>query len=360
MKQSAQVAYVRQICASALPAEAVAALLANALPSLVPSAFMFCWTNDCAGNVVAVVGNDSSALAHFSATYPGMQSASTDPSTDPSTESSYKVRLSSGRSAVDNSSNMGHACLASELYERVFRPLGVDSGIRGIAISPRGNSAGIGMLRLRGERKMGEVHERQLAAVLPYIEYALDVCPPEAGVATIYDGKASMMVNARTGERFENAEANRLILLAAGNCVDAENMKRQWVRQLVQNLLTLDAGAGTYTRAELPHFTVQNAFGIFSFRAQWLVSSLRPDRRMVSIDIERQMPRLMRALERIPKLPLSPRQREICVRLADGRSIEEVANALGLRPATMTGYVTDIYERLGVHSRAELIERVLA
>jgi DNA-binding CsgD family transcriptional regulator len=53
--------------------------------------------------------------------------------------------------------------------------------------------------------------------------------------------------------------------------------------------------------------------------------------------------------------PLSPRLRQVLNLLLQGRSEKEVARACDLSKATIHEYVTALYERYGVHSRAELL-----
>jgi DNA-binding CsgD family transcriptional regulator len=58
-------------------------------------------------------------------------------------------------------------------------------------------------------------------------------------------------------------------------------------------------------------------------------------------------------------LRLSPRLRETLDRLLAGDSEKEVARRLGLKRPTIHEYVTELYRRLGVSSRAELLARFL-
>jgi DNA-binding CsgD family transcriptional regulator len=60
------------------------------------------------------------------------------------------------------------------------------------------------------------------------------------------------------------------------------------------------------------------------------------------------------ALER-----LSPRLRQTLRCLMEGDSEKQVAARLGLSPATAHQYVTMLYRRFGVHSRARLLVHIL-
>src|SRR5688572_19751070 len=52
---------------------------------------------------------------------------------------------------------------------------------------------------------------------------------------------------------------------------------------------------------------------------------------------------------------LAPRQRQVLYRLKTGRPEKEIAAELGLSVHTAHGYVTAVYRRFGVNSRAELM-----
>jgi PAS domain S-box-containing protein len=62
--------------------------------------------------------------------------------------------------------------------------------------------------------------------------------------------------------------------------------------------------------------------------------------------------------ERVPELgQLTARQWEILVRLLRGERVSTIARGMFLSPSTVRNYLSAMYQRLGVHSQAELIER---
>jgi DNA-binding NarL/FixJ family response regulator len=54
---------------------------------------------------------------------------------------------------------------------------------------------------------------------------------------------------------------------------------------------------------------------------------------------------------------LSPREREVLHRLADGLTDREIASALGLSPRTVESHVSSVLHKLGVRNRAEAAGR---
>lgn len=55
---------------------------------------------------------------------------------------------------------------------------------------------------------------------------------------------------------------------------------------------------------------------------------------------------------------LSPREQAVFVQLTKGASISEIAEALFLAPGTVRAHTSNIYRKMGVHTRAELFEAV--
>ena len=55
---------------------------------------------------------------------------------------------------------------------------------------------------------------------------------------------------------------------------------------------------------------------------------------------------------------LAPRQRDVLVHLAAGRTVARISQTLTMSENTVASYVKQIYARLGVHSKQELIDFV--
>ncbi len=58
-------------------------------------------------------------------------------------------------------------------------------------------------------------------------------------------------------------------------------------------------------------------------------------------------------------LPLTPREREVLRFLAEGRSNQEIANALSISPRTVATHIHNILGKLGVSSRAAAVAMAL-
>jgi DNA-binding CsgD family transcriptional regulator len=56
---------------------------------------------------------------------------------------------------------------------------------------------------------------------------------------------------------------------------------------------------------------------------------------------------------------LSAREREVVVLLIEGLTNDALADRLGVAPQTIKFHLTNVYRKLGCHSRAEVVARVL-
>ncbi len=60
---------------------------------------------------------------------------------------------------------------------------------------------------------------------------------------------------------------------------------------------------------------------------------------------------------KLPKDSLSPRELEVCQLLVEGLAVKEVAFRCGVSPKTAECHTRNLYKKLGVRSRVELVRR---
>ena len=60
-----------------------------------------------------------------------------------------------------------------------------------------------------------------------------------------------------------------------------------------------------------------------------------------------------------PASPLSPREKEIVIGLVDGLSYKMIADRMSISPETVRFHIKNIYKKLHVHSKAEVIAKSL-
>jgi DNA-binding CsgD family transcriptional regulator len=100
--------------------------------------------------------------------------------------------------------------------------------------------------------------------------------------------------------------------------------------------------------------------GEFILRAYWLGSTDGAEQtRHIGITIERRVPRALALRRRVEDLPLTGREKQLCLLLAHARSRQDLADAMGVSTGTVITHQSSIYAKLGVHSRAELLAALL-
>ena len=65
-------------------------------------------------------------------------------------------------------------------------------------------------------------------------------------------------------------------------------------------------------------------------RAYWLDDDPFAPESLIGIRLQRQEPMILRFVEAMGRLPLSPQQREIALKIAQGKSNQEIAEGLGV------------------------------
>ena len=100
----------------------------------------------------------------------------------------------------------------------------------------------------------------------------------------------------------------------------------------------------------------RNAWGVFVLRAYPI--HLGDARGAFGLTIERWEPRVAALLRVIERLPLTEREKDLCLALAQGRDAVGAATAMGISENTVIAHRRNVYRKLGVSSRSGLIDRL--
>ena len=105
---------------------------------------------------------------------------------------------------------------------------------------------------------------------------------------------------------------------------------------------------------------LQTPWGAFVLRAYWLGATDETEQTsQIGITIERRVPRALALRRRVEDLPLTGREKQLCLLLAHDRSRQDLADVMGVSTGTVITHQSSIYTKLGVHSRAELLAALL-
>ncbi len=249
----------------------------------------------------------------------------------------------------------------SDVYNLIWRPQLRNHLLWARIRDAEGRANGIALSRIVGDAEFSERDEQLLAQLAPYLAHALNA--PLATPAQLIDaGESAVVVVNRGGVvEHESAEGRRLLLLAAHPRIAPGAVDWQGdsvVPAVLANLLYRSDAVAAGRPASPPVIELQNPWGKFVLRAYPMESGGSTANNLVVILIERHIPLKLKLLNAMQSMPLSARQKEVCLLLSEGSSYQNLALRLGVRPNTVIDHVRKIYNKLDVRSHHELLIKV--
>lgn len=166
------------------------------------------------------------------------------------------------------------------------------------------------------------------------------------GEGTLVQGNASSLhLLTRSMQRSFNARTPPLVL---GDAVKGAAL------EVVQRAVSQSRAGDARPVRE----NVDGQWGRFALSA-YLLEDANGSEGRVGIHIRRKEPFMVRLVEAMAKLDLSPQQREVALLLAQGKSNLEIAAALDVTPNTANYHVKQLFARLDAHDRAEAVARIV-
>lgn len=104
---------------------------------------------------------------------------------------------------------------------------------------------------------------------------------------------------------------------------------------------------------------LNSLWGSFEISGYPVIDTLGHRAPQVYLHICWQVPFALKLFHQIPNLRLTQRQEVIALLYATGEPTKTIASILGLSLYTIKEHVHNIFDRLGIHSRAELIKRTI-
>jgi len=241
----------------------------------------------------------------------------------------------------------------SALYAEIWRPQGFRYRVELIVRSRSGQPLGsLVLYRAPGEPCFTAAEEARLLPLLPHLAQALsrDAAPrcapghwqpaPEAAEVLLLD-EAGRVAHASAGAR-------RLLLLAG----PGPGLQPAQPTEEVLAGLHGAARQGSVTRL------VDSPWGRFEFSARRLdaVDPAAPS--WTQVQMRRLEPRDLADERRLQGFELSSGQAAVARLLLKGMAQAEVAQRLNVAPSTVVDHTRKLYQRLGVRSARELVDRV--
>ena len=251
-------------------------------------------------------------------------------------------------------------------YNEVFRPLDAHHVLYGV-IKEQGHAIGqLSLYRPKSARPFSLAQRAELSSVIRYVAHGVSHRARQAGDDAKFqdtDDDAVFLV-ARDGSiRQLSGAAQKLLALATqgelgrdSTLTGIENAARPILQRLATQLRKVLIGETVGP----PSVLLQNPWGRFILRA-YAIGDVSPEAdSSIVINIKRQEPMLLKFVEALNNLDLSPQQREIAVGLAKGASNRAIAQTMGISSNTVAYHVKQLFERLDTHDRAQLIANVMS
>jgi DNA-binding CsgD family transcriptional regulator len=250
----------------------------------------------------------------------------------------------------------------SDVFNLIMRPLGSHDFLR-LIVRESGRARGaVQVVRTSKDPSFTTAERYALAGLQPFIAHAL-TAPKSLDVPLVDSGETELIVANREGKIiYLSRQARRLLMLAAhprigfGSKVPETALLPANVVQICRNLLGIFAGENS---AGAPVYHHRNVWGGFTFRA-YRLDPTDTSSSLVGITLGHQEPLPVKLTRQIGRLPLSPRQAEVCLLIASGHSHTEIAERLGISPHTAIAHSRWIYNKLEVRSRTELVNKLLS
>jgi DNA-binding CsgD family transcriptional regulator len=357
VKQTTVRARVRQLCCLGLPSEMLMASLLPALRELVPSdSAGFFWV-DSRGDMKNLYAErmlpaDVMAL-YFEQFYDGRESAF---------RNGFLERAKSPDGVVATTAEGDFTKTA--YYNEILRKLEAHHVLYGIV---REQGAALGQISLYRSPDAPAFSSREradLSSIMRYVAHGV-----AAGNEAVHDGTATfqdtedealLITDSNGTVRHASEKARRLLLLATTSEVNSASLGAAVNERVSQALRNVCARLGAVERGDdtaPPVITLDSKWGRYVMRAYWLDddhSALAP----VGVRIQRQEPMILRFVQAMGRLPLSPQQREIALMIAQGKSNQEIADGLGVSGNTVAYHIKQLFLKLDVHDRAGAVEHI--
>lgn len=253
----------------------------------------------------------------------------------------------------------------SAFYEQMCRPAGVDHGWDGFIRVGGQVRAVLALWRSRQAPPLTSEEESRLLGAFPYLSHLLALEGAEApadGRLLACDEQGFALVDPQGRIVHTCTQARRLLWFLAHPAFRAEGAvggasadSADAIGEVAQRLTALLRGQP----AAVPSLELSNPWGAFSVRGFVLHGADSASEAMLGLQLTRMLPSEVVAVRRMAELPLSIKQKELCLHLVRGCKPAQIEVALGIKPTTQKDYLLRIYEKLQIGTREELFDRLL-
>lgn len=249
----------------------------------------------------------------------------------------------------------------SDLYNLVWRSMDTHHCIQAPVLQNGKPVAMLALNRSRSERPFNAQEQGLCARLTPYVAHAL-AAPGDTDICYSDNGISGMMILNNQGTILYLCETAKRLLALSGQpvlCLDGSRKPCELLPELVRLCRNLEAIFQGKDAAP-PCLYHTNSQGQFVFRAYWLNKQNNEPGGLIGMTVEHREPLVLKILRGMQNLPLSPTQKEVALLLAQGVSTEQIGRRLHVKPTTVKDHICKIYLKLDIHQREELLPKLLA
>lgn len=260
----------------------------------------------------------------------------------------------------------GHGrILDSKIYHEVWRRTDTRYILRAALRESGRACGGIMLARFNGAHDFTVEEVRRMEAMSSYLMHALYAPEAERRAADNAETAEGMLICGERGVVEYASPQGRMLLheaaavapLTAATLSDnCHRWSAHLLARLVGNTRLLSGGwAGA-----VPVIEVRNRYGRYVIRA-WKLGAMADggSSALYTVSIRRYVPQALRLLQNMEVQALPAREKQVCLLLAQGMEVKEIARKMDVAPSTVITYVRKLYHRFGINSREELGSRLL-
>jgi len=253
----------------------------------------------------------------------------------------------------------------SPYYNEVFRPLDAHHVLYGVV---REQGPAIGQLSLylpKSAPAFSAAQRSELSSIMPYVGHGVSQLGQRVADWKEFldtEDDAVFLIGADGGIRQLSPASQRLLALATLGKIGPDQMlsgveeaARPVLSRLAERLHTVLSGG----EVGPPSLVLHNAWGRFVLRVYSISNAPLQSHSHIAVRINRQEPMLLKFVDALSGLALSPQQRQVAVGLAKGSSNRELADAMGISINTVAYHIKQLFQKLDAHDSAQMMTKVL-
>jgi DNA-binding CsgD family transcriptional regulator len=359
LKHTATIAHIRQLCCLGLGGEAIMPSLLKALHDLVPSdsnGFFWVDAEYELSNLWAerMLPPDVMAL-YFREFYNRPGHAFKAEFLDMARNRPGVVRVTRNESFYK-----------TDYYNLIWRNLNAHHAMYAL-IHERDRCLGqLSIYRAASDPPFTQREENLVASVTRYIAHGLlarrMAQNDAAGFYRDSDYEGLIILTPHGHPQYMSPVGRKLLFMATHPQISRSTASALAAETLPAALARICSNLGKVFKGEdapPPLLYTENAWGRFVFRAYWLEQDPLASGGLIGVTVQHQEPLPIKLLDAMKTRPLSAKQKEVILLLAEGASHTGIADRLNVSLNTVNYHVKQIYDKLDVHGRADLLAKLL-